>query len=118
MQCFNHTDTPAVAICLSCGKALCKSCAVSSNDFIVCSQVCKGKLSMKRSLSDKEPTTYLAVSKFIFSVGIVFFLAGCLIIAFEPNMRIIGIFSIVISMVNFLTSNFLKKQYGGCKTGL
>ncbi|MBU1625963.1 hypothetical protein KKB18_01195 [bacterium] len=117
MQCFNHTDTPAVAICLSCGKALCKSCAMTSDASIVCSETCKSRLSMLRSLREKEPKQYMALSKFLFSLGLIFLLAGCLITLFQPGLLGLGIFIILVSMVNLFAAYFFKKHYGIFKTG-
>jgi hypothetical protein len=118
MQCFNHTDTPAVAICLSCGKALCKSCAMNTSEFIVCSDSCKNRLTMQRSLKEKEPKAYLATSKFMFFNGLIFMIAGCLMLIFQPFMRGPSIFFISFSVVNLVASYFLKKLYGSYKTGL
>lgn len=34
MNCFNHTDTPAVAQCTNCGKFLCKECATKYSPIL------------------------------------------------------------------------------------
>jgi uncharacterized membrane protein YcjF (UPF0283 family) len=42
MKCFNHPYRDAVAICNSCGRALCPQCAVpAENDRIACVNLCE-----------------------------------------------------------------------------
>ena len=41
MNCFNHSDIPAVGICKSCGKGLCKDCLVEVPDGLACKQSCE-----------------------------------------------------------------------------
>ncbi|MGO4879376.1 MAG: LiaI-LiaF-like domain-containing protein [Bryobacteraceae bacterium] len=36
MNCFNHTDIPAVAYCRACGKALCENCKRTAQGTIYC----------------------------------------------------------------------------------
>jgi Domain of unknown function (DUF5668) len=38
MNCFNHTETPAVAYCRTCGKALCAQCKRSAQGTIFCDE--------------------------------------------------------------------------------
>lgn len=46
MQCINHNDQPAVAICMSCGCALCGACVHRTvGNRIVCSDSCAATLS-------------------------------------------------------------------------
>lgn len=41
MKCFDHPETEAVAVCVSCGKASCRSCvSKSSRGKFVCSPAC------------------------------------------------------------------------------
>ena len=45
MHCFNHNDRDAVAICISCGMAICPSCVKrTQGDRIVCSDNCAQQL--------------------------------------------------------------------------
>ncbi len=41
MVCFNHADTPAVAICKSCNRGLCTACAVPVGNGIACRDQCE-----------------------------------------------------------------------------
>lgn len=46
MQCINHSDCPAVAICMSCGCALCGACIHRTiGNRVVCSDACAANLS-------------------------------------------------------------------------
>ena len=38
MNCANHPDTPRVALCRTCGKALCANCAHSVRGVIYCEE--------------------------------------------------------------------------------
>jgi hypothetical protein len=38
MNCFNHTDTPAIAYCRTCGKALCAECKRTAQGTIYCDE--------------------------------------------------------------------------------
>jgi hypothetical protein len=38
MNCFNHSDTPAVAYCRACGKALCAECKRTAQGTIFCDE--------------------------------------------------------------------------------
>ena len=54
MKCFNHPDTDAVAICKSCGRAVCHECALPSDVGIACQKSCAQVLSNKASLNSKQ----------------------------------------------------------------
>ena len=38
MNCFNHTETPAIAYCRTCGKALCAECRRTAQGTIFCEE--------------------------------------------------------------------------------
>jgi hypothetical protein len=38
MNCFNHTETPAIAYCRTCGKALCAECRRTAQGTIFCDE--------------------------------------------------------------------------------
>jgi hypothetical protein len=40
MRCFTHQDSQAIAVCKTCGKAVCGSCAISIPFAIACSPEC------------------------------------------------------------------------------
>lgn len=40
MECFTHSAAPAVGVCKTCGKAVCRTCVIDSGMFVACSEVC------------------------------------------------------------------------------
>jgi hypothetical protein len=41
MQCFAHPNESAVGLCKSCGKGVCRSCAIQLDRGLACSEQCK-----------------------------------------------------------------------------
>ena len=54
MKCYNHPERDAVAICKSCGKAICHECAKESENGVACQQSCINSLSKKNELYAKQ----------------------------------------------------------------
>ena len=50
MKCFNHPERDGVAVCQSCGKAICHDCVLESENGIACQQSCVNSLSRKADL--------------------------------------------------------------------
>ncbi|MFC1826418.1 hypothetical protein ACFLZQ_00595 [Thermodesulfobacteriota bacterium] len=50
MKCYNHPERDSIAICKSCGKAICHECAQESENGIACQQSCRNSLSKKKEL--------------------------------------------------------------------
>jgi hypothetical protein len=40
MECFSHIDAPAVGICKTCGRAICRKCAIDFGIALACCDVC------------------------------------------------------------------------------
>ena len=40
MECFSHSGTQAVGVCKSCGKGVCRTCAVDLGVAIACCEAC------------------------------------------------------------------------------
>ncbi|HEX2952769.1 MAG TPA: hypothetical protein VHR47_02150 [Bacillota bacterium] len=80
MNCYNHNDIPGVAICTSCGKALCKTCVQITGDILACSPECTAKLQNRDevySLSSKRSKLSLATTAFVyFAAGGLFLIFG------------------------------------------
>jgi hypothetical protein len=112
MQCFNHNDIPAVAICLSCGKALCKSCCIDVADYIVCSDICKSRVIKQMSIKEKGPRNYLFLSKLMIFCGILFAIVGIYHLSiFDKYFLRSGIFMCVMAILSFVFARYLKKSY-------
>ncbi len=41
MECFSHQNVPAVGLCKSCGKGVCRSCAIPVDRGLACSEQCR-----------------------------------------------------------------------------
>jgi hypothetical protein len=54
MQCFLHPNDSAVGICKSCGKGICRACAIQVDRGLACSDACKPFV---ESLSKLQQTT-------------------------------------------------------------
>jgi len=40
MECFTHSAAQAIGVCKTCGKAICRTCAIDSGMFVTCSEIC------------------------------------------------------------------------------
>lgn len=109
MQCFNHTEVDAVAICKSCGKALCKSCSTEITNGIACKNSCERRVNMLNQMIDNNEKMIAtsnvniktnAISSIVF--GILFALMGlylyysndflgCLFMVMGVSFIVIGI---------------------------
>jgi hypothetical protein len=58
MQCFTHQASSAVAICKSCGRAICASCAKDLQFAVVCSAACATQANEARELEQKGKMAY------------------------------------------------------------
>jgi hypothetical protein len=79
MKCFKHQTREAVAICKACGRGVCSSCALESENGIACRQSCAGTLAEESSLSAQQAAHYrnlrrqnLAGAFFSIGMGILF----------------------------------------------
>jgi hypothetical protein len=73
MRCFNHNDVEAVAICPSCGKALCASCITGDGPECACSPECADYAAARRRefalLSKRQSKSTLAAEIGCYSSG-------------------------------------------------
>ncbi len=60
MNCFNHSDTPAVAYCRSCGKALCTECKRTAQGTIFCDEHAPAAATAERVAPDFAATNPVA----------------------------------------------------------
>lgn len=58
MICFTHHDSPAVAICKACGRAVCPSCAIDMEYAVACSEGCKTEASELHLMNAKAKRIY------------------------------------------------------------
>jgi hypothetical protein len=58
MNCTNHPETAAIAVCSECGRALCDSCALRLDNAIVCKACLEGDRVGKKKSKAKSPKTF------------------------------------------------------------
>ena len=58
MECFAHQDSPAVGICKSCGKAVCRSCTQDLGFAIACSKVCAEEAAALNEMNQRAKRIY------------------------------------------------------------
>jgi hypothetical protein len=58
MHCYTHTETPAVGICKSCGKAVCRSCAQDLGFAVACSTACANEATELHEMNQRGKRIY------------------------------------------------------------
>ncbi len=58
MECFAHPEVPAVGICCSCGKGVCRSCVQDLSFAIACSAVCAQECEINREVTRRDRKIY------------------------------------------------------------
>ncbi len=83
MQCFVHDDQPAVGLCKSCQKGLCRKCAVDVGNGLACSGPCEEEVKNLNELKQREKAVYKKTgaaykrNAFIYAaVGLIFVIWG------------------------------------------
>lgn len=86
MNCFNHSEIPAVAICKSCSRALCNQCATEVEKAMACRERCESDVRALQQLIASNlatraigsqvlrgyPTTLFVSAFFLATSGVVF----------------------------------------------
>jgi hypothetical protein len=78
MNCYNHPETSAVGMCVSCNKGICKACADDTKNDLTCS-FCSTLVPSKRSAAQKSSSAlYITERKsygrpvFLMAFGIIY----------------------------------------------
>ena len=116
MKCFNHPQSDGVAICKSCGRALCHDCHAEVETGSACKSRCESDVEdlnviIKRSKSAYQKTggAYRRNGIVILVLGLVFLAIGILpMIAGRGygtiGMAIMGVFFIIWSYFSFVNA--------------
>jgi inner membrane protein involved in colicin E2 resistance len=93
MNCFYHSQNPAVALCKNCSKGLCSECAIDQGYGVACKGRCEEEVKsiwqiIQRSKSAYQKTAgaYFRNALFTGSAGLVFFLFSYLLPNTSPEM--------------------------------
>ncbi|MDX1777001.1 MAG: DUF2180 family protein [Desulfobulbales bacterium] len=54
MKCYNHPESEAVAVCLACGKGVCRQCVFASENAVSCREKCSAVLSSRDELQARQ----------------------------------------------------------------
>jgi Flp pilus assembly protein TadB len=90
MKCYYHEENEAVAICKSCSRALCKSCAADVHPGTACINRCEKDVEALNLMIEKNKTAYQKTGKAYKRNAIALLLSG---LAFS----FIGIIPILVS---------------------
>jgi len=58
MECFVHSDKPAVGLCKSCYKAVCKNCSIELGHGLACSEVCAKDVAELNEMNERGKRIY------------------------------------------------------------
>lgn len=83
MKCFNHSSVDAVAICRSCGRALCHECVAQVGLTCCCKERCEGvvgtindQLERGRTVFQKQSSAQMRSGIGILLIGVLFLIFG------------------------------------------
>ena len=65
MNCFNHPAVPAVGLCKSCGKALCRDCVTELVNGLACKGKCESRVNMLNRMVDSSAKRLDASAKIV-----------------------------------------------------
>ncbi len=111
MNCFNHSERPAVGLCKSCGKALCKDCISEVPHGLACKDACEDRVKFINCIIDSNKQALTAANvqvksgtAFMIVLGIVFCLFGFLplIISGQKGTIFLGVMGIVFLVTGLL----------------
>jgi hypothetical protein len=99
MRCFYHGDVDAVAICKSCGHALCRECCAEVGGISACRNRCENDVEAlndvnqrNRSVYQKTSGAYKLFAAFFFGVSLFMAISGYGALHSEKPSESIGTF--------------------------
>src|SRR5258706_1456422 len=96
MNCFNHSNVQAVALCCGCGKAICHDCLKESETMrLVCSTECSSRSkTMDTALTlvaKKSLRSYTLLSRFMLLAGLPMVFIGLVSLFFGKPTDLFGV---------------------------
>ena len=123
MKCFYHSSVDAVALCNSCGRALCHECIAEVGLSCSCRNRCEEHVAALndlrergRSVYQKTAATHFRLGVFASALGAVFMLPGVAGIANTPESiwgyfpLVAGLLFIGLGISNFVSAKKLKQK--------
>lgn len=82
MNCFNHPELPALGICKSCGKGLCRECISEVPDGLACKNRCEDRVRFINRILDSNKQALTAANNQVRSGAIFIIVTGLIFCAF------------------------------------
>jgi hypothetical protein len=79
MRCFFHGDAEAVAVCKSCGRAICHDCSAEVGTAIGCRNRCESDVEALNAIIERSKTVYRKTSGVYWRTAWMFIGIGVLI---------------------------------------
>lgn len=95
MNCFNHTDQPAVAQCQTCGKFLCKECATKYQPAILCDGCASEVYQAQQREEERKEVSEQRLSK----ISIIFFVLNFLVYS-TSLLPAIGVLALIPTLIS------------------
>ena len=76
MNCFNHSGVQGVAICRSCGRALCHECIVEVGKSTACHERCEAAVAKQNEIIERNSTVYPKTANTFLRTGVFTILLG------------------------------------------
>jgi hypothetical protein len=123
MKCFNHSTVDAVAVCKSCGRALCRDCIAEVGLSCSCRGRCESIVATENELRERGSTAYQKTSAsylrsgiFIMLLGGLFLLLGVVGLAGREQsgwnyfMLVIGVLFAGMGVSNLISAKRLRQR--------
>ena len=82
MNCFNHPELPALGICKSCGKGLCRECITEVPDGLACKNRCEARVGFINRIIDSNKQALTAANSHVRSGAIFIIVSGLIFCGF------------------------------------
>jgi hypothetical protein len=87
MRCFYHGDADAVAICKSCGHALCHDCCAEVGSSAACRNRCEDDVAALNEMIQRNKTSFQKASGAYLRSGLLLCVLGVAFAVFGATMR-------------------------------
>jgi len=111
MNCFNHPDQPALSLCKSCGRGLCRSCMAEVPEGLACKNRCEDRVNLINRIIDSNTKVLAAANVqiksgtvFLIVLGVLFCASGFLPFALwgQKGMLFSGVMGLVFLITGLL----------------
>ena len=90
MKCYSHSEAEAVAVCRSCGRALCRDCVTEVGLSCSCKGRCESMVAAMNDLVERGKTAYQKTSTLQLRNGIFVILLGVVLVSLAVHRFSVG----------------------------